>query len=159
MNILDQANINLKSYTPILMYTTNIQTIHTVQRWLEIKSFYETTESSLSKILVSILNSIATQNRLYFCITREKIRFLIKNDVNWKNEKPEFSNDSWKTILRLLHDTDICILEEKGTGRKPSIYRLGNAWHKLIDLPTEEAQRNQTIEFVNKRSSADDNRT
>lgn len=158
MNKLDKAVADLKSFTPILMYTTNISDVSTEQIWSEIRSLYETTQSPLSKVLVSILNSIATQNRSYFCITREKVRFLIKNDVNWHDEKPEFGNDSWKTILRLLHDTGIAILEAKGTGRRPSVYKLGNVWHKMVDSCTD-TQRNQTMDFVKKRSSADDNRT
>lgn len=158
MNKLDQANANLKNYTPILMYTTDIQNVAD-SRWTEIRSFYETTESELAKILVSILNSIATQNRIYFCITREKVRFLVKNDVNWSDEKPEFGNESWKTIIRLLHDTSIGMLEQKGTGRKPSIYRLGDAWHSLVDLRSNDDQKVQAIEFVNRSKFQDDKRT
>lgn len=149
MSKLDQAVTELKRGTPILMYTSEITGDMTSPAWNYLTEEYKTVREPFSRILVTFLNAIMTQQRAYFAITRDRVRQIAQSDPNWRGNQPGFGNDEWPTILRLLADTRIAVLVQKGRGRRPSVYRLGEEWMHLLETTVDsKIQEAAAIAFV-----------
>ncbi len=71
---------------PILCATTPLQEKASDDlMWSDLKELYNEVNAdgrSEGRVLASLINSILTQNRYYFCMTREKTRELVTKDTN-----------------------------------------------------------------------------
>lgn len=66
--------------------------------WLHLKEAYDETEDSIQRTIVSLFNSIMYQRRLYFVLTRDATKRLVREDKNHKI-KTAFRNNYWQTII------------------------------------------------------------
>lgn len=148
MSKLDQAVAALRNSTPILMHVSKLSEDMKSPGWNYLLEEYQTAREPLARVLVTILNAIVTQQRVYFAITRDMVRQMVQADQNW-SERPGFGNDQWRIILRLLADTQIANVVHKGKGARPSVYRLGERWLYLIETSVNhQSQEAATISFV-----------
>ncbi len=155
MSKLDHAVKTLQQSTPILMYTTPIDDSTTNAAWKYLIQEYQTVQQPLSRVLVSILNAIVTQQRTHYAITRSMTRQVVQSDPNWKNNQPGFSNEEWPTILKLLSITRIAVLVHKGEGRRPSVYSVGEEWlHLITSNGNARCQEADAVSFVQKNEIA-----
>ena len=99
-------------------------------------------DDSIVKIAISILNSILYQRRVFFCITRDGVKNLVKNDKNWKINI-SWANDYYKSVIRFLtYKDDPTIRQIKYRGynsRKPIMFEVIDP--DLIEMITIDAKQ------------------
>lgn len=104
----------------------------------------------------SIVNSIITQKRYYFALTRTGLRNLIGYDQNIKHLKG-FDNKQYSSILNSLYNTNkIMKLIKKGNTKTASIYQVDHPElvKYLESLSIDfEAQRIEALKFNSKAIS------
>ncbi len=116
--------------------------------WWILDEHYDHATNTYDRLLVSIYNSILTQRRLVFCLTRDATQELLKNDKNW-SEETGFSPNMWKQYLAHIQK---CGLKEvrKGTGKMPSIFEITDPDVLSLLKADRDAQLAQCIEFADK---------
>ncbi|MGE0764416.1 MAG: hypothetical protein AB7N80_14160 [Bdellovibrionales bacterium] len=160
MSRLEREVTRLQGNTPLLIHTTEIPKDLQGRRWEVLREEYEAAVSSEAKILTSILNAIVTQERVFYCITRNTVRDLVANDPNWKDRKPGFRQERWKSILRLLISSGLGTPTYPGTGRRPTVYRLGDDWVNLLGFSDSKTdQETEVLDFVGNAINGDRNGT
>lgn len=104
-------------------------------------------DTMLTKV-ATIINSIISHKRKYFCFSRPSVRSLMKkNNVG-------FSDSDYKTLLKYLFSSNIISIEQKSKINTPGIYKLSHPQIlELLNLTREECakQRDECFDFTNKR--------
>lgn len=118
-------------------------------KWIYLKNLYkEGKESSVVvKSCVSIINSILFQERIYFCITRESLRELLKSDTNWGPNGIGLDDHNYAEIKARLFQSKNIIEVEKGLGRSPGILELVGAEYLKFLVINKDAQLVETKSF------------
>lgn len=105
----------------------------------------------LTKMTVTIINAILTQNRKVFIFNKSILTELIKNDPNHYNQLG-FSSDNYRRLLAHLNSF-LCDL--KKVTRKGHYVTIGTVTHKsVLKLLTSDldVQTKEVLEFINKES-------
>lgn len=145
--LLEQKKFNCHQSLVMLQATTEIAEGHPLKG---VYSLEENRLDAVTKAQISILNATVNQQRIVFCLTKQKVNTLAANDSNWS--KPGFDNNNYKALIKKLTESD-CVLLWKGQGPAPSIYQLINSGVlELINADTE-AQKQECVDFVNRKLS------
>lgn len=148
---LDQIVRELKISKFVLSEITNFND-ETPELTDFLKRTYYNANCDLSKITVTIINSILTHQRIHFILTRDAIRRLISTDCNHK-VKPKFSNKDYRTLLLVLLKAGVTC-RVPNDRRKAAIFTTENP--ELLHLLPKEASPQQLEEvtaFVNSSDS------
>ena len=122
-------------------------------KWETLHDWYNQIEFApnvdwVDKAICSVLNSIVYKERIYFCIERENVRELLKNDNNW-NKKIGLPNNEYGRLIAELIDRDYIRLYD--SSKKPHIYEVcDNTILNMIKVESKEEQLSQVVEFINK---------
>lgn len=155
MSKFDKTVEKLEQDAIILQYVKTITEQDLVlPEWYELNEDYKTNSHPLSKVIITIRNSILFQRRIFFCMTRKSLRELIDKDLNWK-VKGKFTNEKYSYIIRLLtKEFSILKIAQKTTNKRGvDVYQVIDSSilkHLQID---ENKQFEQTITFANKFNS------
>jgi hypothetical protein len=79
-------------------------------------------ESWVNRAIVSLLNSLIFQRRVFFILSRGAFRRLLNEDKNWKKQIG-LKNDNWTVFLRTAKDRGI-IKERYVSSTKAHVYEL-----------------------------------
>ena len=135
--------------------------------WIELQEVYKSISEKSDKPIVSILNSILHQRRVYFVMTRDSVRELVKSDANWKGSAG-LSNDNWGTLLVTMENAGLikCVQvgmpkadrQTDGTlkaGRKTkaSIFKVIDPEVLKYLVIDEEKQFQECVDFIEEKSS------
>lgn len=121
-------------------------------KWIALQKLYKDGKDSsvVVKSCVSIINSILFQERIYFCITRESLRELLKSDTNWGPSGLGLDNHNYAEIKARLFQSNNIVEVEKGLGRSPGILKLvGADYLKFLNI-NKDAQLIETQIFNDK---------
>lgn len=92
-----------------------------------IKEFYMSGDPNL-KIMGSIINATISQRRCVFNFSRDSLRKLIENDMNFSNfgtSPPKFDNGKYRTIIKFACEIEFMKLLKTGSGRNgASVYEI-----------------------------------
>lgn len=126
-------------------------------KWIETKSHYDDfkglPDKKFSKAQVSIYNAILCHDRQVFCITRDDVLKLIRNDKNHENS---ISNRDWSRLLKLLFKNEI-IKKIQGKQGKPWIVEvIDPILLKHLERQTREEQLTECNDFINRKKSTVD---
>lgn len=138
---------------PILCATTPLQEKASDDlMWSDLKELYNEVNAdgrSEGRVLASLINSILTQNRYYFCMTREKTRELVTKDANHIGDVA-FDNSAWRRILSyLIQKVRLIRVIREGHGHQPSIYTIEDeSFRDRISIGNPERQLQQCEDFV-----------
>jgi hypothetical protein len=163
MGILDKA---VKEYVPdayVLLQKVRKITNDDIEadpRWAFLKGEYEAVEANhpnndwMHWCLVSLLNSILYQNRIYFVTTRDTFRkFVMKPDQNWNIEYSKktgrfgFGDTKWTPFLDYCYDNNI--MEKVYEKNNTSVYKVTHPELLKFLKPNEEGQYKESVDFVN----------
>jgi hypothetical protein len=86
MNILPKSTGNETSKKVYQMQSPTLLCTDTVGKNHLLRSFYEKHQgaTTVSKIVISMVNSILSHRLIFFAVTDNQILNIAKNDVNWK---------------------------------------------------------------------------
>ena len=120
-------------------------------KWEVLKEWYQAIDGSddwVDQAIMSIINSIVYQERVYFCLERENIRNLLKNDLNW-SKSLGMSNEKYSYLLaELINRGFIGLFDDT---KKPHIYKVIEPMLlNMIKIESEEEQLTQVLEFRDK---------
>lgn len=102
----------------------------------------------IDKAVMSVINSMVYQERIYFCMERENIRTLLKNDKNWKGQLG-MDNNKYKWLLAELVDREFIMAHNNV--KRPHIYKvIEPTILNMIKVESEAEQLSQVIEFRDK---------
>lgn len=84
-----------------------------------------TIESSfLERATCTLIASILLQERVYFLLTRDGFRSIMKRDSNLINNVKTFSDRDWSKLLSFWYENNIIELLVKGDKRNAAIYQV-----------------------------------
>lgn len=139
--------------------------LDTSDKWNTVKKWYQDTEKDpnnqwLDFALHSIFNSILYQERIYFAITRKKLRELFQRDTNWSDPLGLDSNE-YSTLIQTMYTCGMFEGHPENESlkkqRKPMIFKVVNKdMLSLMQGISEEDQERQVIDFVKKSSKLDE---
>ena len=162
--ISDQDRLNMYTKSFVLEYTYHIPSNTNDSNWLTIKSSYNAVENTaLDRAIVTIINACYAQKRTVFCMTREGLRTLMKNDKNWsKNKRKSFKTDEWSDLLRKLYHMETIRLLQTGTNKTASVFEFTDKNFRPIidcflinsknDFSTQLAQVSEQTHKIDKNS-------
>lgn len=109
----------------------------------------ENEKDSTAKTCISIVNSILYQNRRYFCLTRENVERIIRNDENWKS-KVGYSNESYRHIIRFLTKNEFIqdIPYHGYTSKKPKMFKVIDVELLEFISANEKDQEKELADFL-----------
>lgn len=122
---------------------------HKVLSWMAKMYKEQDHDDCVIRAIHSVINSIITQERIHFVLTRKLIIDLVKTDKNHK--KHTFSKDAYKAVLFKLHRLGFIKKNMETDKDKAASYELIQPdilayFTTGIDI---EAQKQQTIDFIN----------
>jgi hypothetical protein len=124
-------------------------------KWQILEEWYKAVEQDpnhewVDKAVMSIINAIVYQERVYFCLERENVRELLSKDKNWV-EPIGLSNGIYGTLIAELIDRNFITLHDDS--KRPSIYKVcDKTLLEMVKVESEDEQLAQVLEFVNKNS-------
>lgn len=122
-----------------------------IPQWKDLKEDYDDTEDSIDRVVLSIKNSIMSQKRVYFCITREGIGELVRGDKNWQHAG--FDNNKYKSVLKLINEVGLAKAIVKGHGRKPYVFQVIDKELITYFGVNLRKQRMQALRFVGDKTA------
>ena len=99
----------------------------------------------LTKAIASVTNSILYQRRIYFCLERNNVRKVLKNDKNWKSQIG-LSNDKYSSLIFELVNSGL--IEAVDQDCRPQIYKLVQPEIVKLIKVDEALQYSEVIDFV-----------
>ena len=164
-----------KLHGPNLVILTCAKTIDeddikTHSKWKTLKEWYISQESKketqwIDKAGTSVINAIIYQERKAFCITKDKLKKLLKNDSNWKigislsnnkikDKNTEKEDTYYRTLLAYLtKEWKIIELVQEGGRGIPSVYKvIDQDILKTLENTTMADQLKECIDFAGKPS-------
>lgn len=122
-------------------------------KWQILDEWYKAVEQDpnqewVDKAVMSVINAIVYQERVYFCLERENVRELLSKDKNWI-EPIGLSNSKYETLIAELVDRKF--IELYDDSKRPSIYKVcEKSLLEMVKLESEDEQLAQVLEFVSK---------
>jgi len=114
--------------------------------WLHLKEAYDACNDSIERTVVSLLNSIMYQRRIYFVLTRDVTANLVREDKNHKM-KTAFRNSLWPTIIAKCTN-ELNMLELVAKENNVAAYKcIDETINNYIKID-EQKQLQETIEFI-----------
>lgn len=98
---------------------------------------------------LTLLTAILMQRRIFFCLTRDSLKKLMKKNVNCKI-KGAFSNRDWKNILIFFYKAGLIEQVKSPTKRTAGVYKVMNPdiYNYLISLGINpESQKIEAFQF------------
>jgi hypothetical protein len=114
--------------------------------WLQLKEAYDETEDSIQRTIVSLFNSIMYQRRLYFVLTRDVTKRLVREDKNHKI-KTAFRNNYWQTIIAKCTN-ELKMLELVAIENNVAVYKCIDETIRNYIKIDEQKQFQETIDFI-----------
>lgn len=111
-------------------------------------------EDSIVQCAMSIINSILYQKRIVFCLTRNQMEDLVKNDKNFSKEIG-WSNSYYPKIMHWFKRNEILvqIYYEGFNSRKPAMYEMVNKeFLTFFEAIKRDQQYAEGLDFVNYKS-------
>jgi len=115
--------------------------------WLHLKEAYDETEDSIQRTIVSLFNSIMYQRRLYFVLTRDATKRLVREDKNHKI-KTAFRNNYWQTIIAKCTN-ELKMLELVAIENNVAVYKCIDETIRNYIKIDEQKQLQETIDYIN----------
>lgn len=143
---------NLVSLRAVKRISDTDREYHKEWNWLG--SQYVSVENigeSIHKACLSVINAILYQRRIVFCLTRDGMRSLVKNDKNFLSDVG-WSDSYYPKVIGFLKRSGIIeqIKYEGFNSRKPPMYEVKTddllCFFKAVD---RNEQYNQSFDFVN----------
>ena len=120
-------------------------------KWEILGNWYESIIKDgdwIDKAVMSVINSIVYQERIYFCMERDNIRNLLKHDKNW-DASLGMDNNKYKWLVGELIDREF--IEAHDNVKRPHIYKvIEPTILNMIKVESEAEQLTQVIEFRDK---------
>jgi hypothetical protein len=126
------------------------------QLFQQLKSSYDKIDENSTiyvKAACTLVNSILTQERLYFALSGPALKKLFEKDPNLKFKPESFSGTTWRKILaKCYNQFGLFKLYQKGKGpRNANMYRLSDK--ALADFLLGQGvdallQKEETLAFV-----------
>ncbi len=149
MDLLQDSNINLIS-SPVLCYTKRITGLDSISVLNDLFKAYKSLNKTNYKDLgpaCTLLNSILTQKRVYFVLTRRLFLDAFYNDFNIPPRFKKISANRWSSILKSFHNKKYITLVKRGTGRRGNVYKVNHAeiLNHLISLGIDAESQLESI--------------
>lgn len=124
--------------------------------WLLLNDEYLALQEADScvKAVLTILNSVIYQHRVVFCITRNSLRILLKQDKNWKTP-PGFRNGHYKKILKHLFEYVREVKNPKGRGDSVLVCQVIDKELLSFLQVDVDKQMAEAIAFISRDQSGD----
>lgn len=140
--------------SPLLRFTREIteKELESEDAWVYVHQGYVECQKEewATKATISILNSIFFHRRKYFILSRESLRKLLSEDVNWKPALG-LKNENYAYLLSRLHCGLIEKVEDRkvpSTGRNLSIYEVVDPEILRLLNNNEDTQLEQTRKYI-----------
>ncbi len=149
MGFFDNVERKINANNLITLTLTTELTDETLKllKWKELLSAYKQDDPAPEFMcMTSIANSILTQNRIFFVLTRDKTESMIRNDKNWKDAK--FNNKHWNLYLKYMYDNKF-IQQVFKAGRTPVYEVTMQPILAFLDVNYRE-QKEETSNYVNR---------
>ena len=140
--------------TLILTYTSNLEGKSGLNdEQIELLKAYYDCNRTETKIIASIVNSIFTQKRAVFCLHRETLEDMFRDDKNVGGTRG-FRHSTYRVVLAKLHDSGIIKTIKEARFMGLSAYELAEKTIlEMLDLDIE-AQKLEVLGFVNKKKES-----
>ena len=129
-------------------------------KWEVMRNWYKKLEAGdyqwLDLALQTISNAILNQERIYFAVTRDTIRDLLRSDKNWEGKKGlGMKNSYYELLLQEMVDSKMFEAYAENTKlkelKKPRIFKVvDKTLLSLMNAIPEDIQLKEIIEFIKK---------
>lgn len=159
MKYNEKEIMSISYYKPLLLERTkliNSQDPFVFQDLLREYKGLDTTSSAALRAVCTLTNAILTHERLYFAMTRDDIKNMMKLDSNIpKNLRKGFNNGQWSIILmKLYNDFGVIKLLHQGNTKRASAFEVihPDIVQYLEPKVNREKQLEETLAFCQKKS-------